>query len=89
MILQGGFVILDIVFGCGNATCNPSPVRELSLLTQFLGIITLQSLVLEKQCNRSFVGRVTNSHITTVHLAGNCGKTECWAPVTHVQGYSP
>ena len=49
-ILQGGFVILDIVFGCDNPTYNPSPVWELSLLTQFSGITTLQSLVLEKQC---------------------------------------
>ena len=32
-ILQGGFVISDIVFGCDGPTCNPSPVRELSLLT--------------------------------------------------------
>ena len=48
--LQGGFVISDIVFGCDDPTYNPSPVRELSLLTQFSGITTLQSLVLEKQC---------------------------------------
>ena len=47
--LQGGFVISDIVFGCDDPTYNPSPVRELSLLTQFSGITTLQSLVLEKQ----------------------------------------
>ena len=49
-ILQGGFIISDIVFGCDNPTYNPSPVRELSLLTQFSGITTLQSLVSEKQC---------------------------------------
>ena len=30
-----GFVISDIVFGCGNPTYNPSPVQELCLLTQF------------------------------------------------------
>ena len=35
MILQGGFVISDIVFGFGVPTYNPSPVHELSLLTQF------------------------------------------------------
>ena len=35
MILQGGFVISDIVFGCGDPTYNLSPVQELSLLTQF------------------------------------------------------
>ena len=33
MILQEGFVILDVAFECDNATYNPSPVRELSLLT--------------------------------------------------------
>ena len=31
-----------------DLTYNPSPVRELSLLTQFSGFTTLQSLVLEK-----------------------------------------
>ena len=46
--LQGGFVISDIVFGCDDPTYNPSSVRELSLLTQFSGFTTLQSLVLEK-----------------------------------------
>ena len=35
MILQGGFVISDIVFGSGDPTYNPRPVQELSLLTQF------------------------------------------------------
>ena len=49
MILQGGFVILDIVFGCDDPTYNPSPVQELSFLTQFSGIATLQSLVSGKQ----------------------------------------
>ena len=48
--LQGGFVISDIVFGCDDPTYNPSPVPELSLLTQFSGFTTLQSLVLEKHC---------------------------------------
>ena len=47
--LQRGFVISDIVFGCDDPTYNPSPVQELSLLTQFSGITTLQSLVSEKQ----------------------------------------
>ena len=47
--LQGGFVILDIVFGCGNPTYNSCPVRELSLLTQVLGFTILRSLV-SKQC---------------------------------------
>ena len=50
IVLQGGFVISDIVFGCDDPTYNPSPVRELSLLTQFSGFTTLQSLVSEKQC---------------------------------------
>ena len=48
-VLPGGFVISDIVFGCDDPPCNPSPVRELSLLTQFSGLTTLQSLVSEKQ----------------------------------------
>ena len=50
IVLQGGFVISDIAFGCDNPTYNPSPVRELSSLTQFSGFTTLQSLVSEKQC---------------------------------------
>ena len=33
-----------------DPTYNPSPVQELSLLTQFSSITTLQSLVSEKQC---------------------------------------
>ena len=41
MVLQGGFVISDKVFGCDNPVHNPSPVQELSLLTQFSGIATL------------------------------------------------
>ena len=48
--LQVGFVISFIVFGCDDAIYNSSPVRELSLLTQFSGFTALQSLVLEKQC---------------------------------------
>ena len=48
--LQGGFVISDIIFGCDDPTNNPSPVRELSMLTQFSGFTSLQSLVLEKHC---------------------------------------
>ena len=46
--LQGGFDISDK--GCDDPTYNPSPVRELSLLTQFSGFTTLQSLVSEKHC---------------------------------------
>ena len=49
MILQGGLVILDIVFECDNPTYNSSPVRELNVSD----ITTLQSLVLEKQCKRA------------------------------------
>ena len=45
MVLQGGFVILDKVFGCDDPTYNPSRVWELRLLTQISGITTLQSLV--------------------------------------------
>ena len=40
-----GFVMSDIVFGCDDPTYNPSPVWEWSLLTQFSGITTLQSLL--------------------------------------------
>ena len=49
MVLLGGFVISDKVFGWDDPTYNPSPVRGLSLLTQFSGITTLQYLVSEKQ----------------------------------------
>ena len=42
--LHGGFVNLDIVFGC-DPTYNPSSVQKFSLLTQFSGLTTLQSLV--------------------------------------------
>ena len=41
MVLQVGFVISDIVFGCENPPSNPSPVRDLSLLIQFSSITTL------------------------------------------------
>ena len=37
MVLQGDFVNLDSVFGYDNPTQNPSPVQELSLLTQCSG----------------------------------------------------
>ena len=50
MVLQGGFVISDIVFGCDDGTYNASPVSELSVVTQFSGFTTVQSLVSEKQC---------------------------------------
>ena len=43
--MQGGFVDSDIVFGCDDPTHNPSSVWMLSLLTQFSGLTTLQSLV--------------------------------------------
>ena len=35
-ILQGGYVILDIVFGCDYPINNLNPVGELSFLTQFV-----------------------------------------------------
>ena len=44
-----GFAISEIVFGCDKPTYDPSPVRELSFITQFSGLATLQSLALEKQ----------------------------------------
>ena len=46
--MQGGFVNSDIVFGCDNHTANLSSVRILSLLTQFSGLTTLQSLVVRE-----------------------------------------
>ena len=54
MVLQGGFVISDIIFACDDPTYNPDPVWELSLLTQFSRITTLQSFVSEKQCKRAW-----------------------------------
>ena len=45
--MQGGFVNLDTVFECDNLTHNPSSVQILSLVSQFSGLTTLQSLVLE------------------------------------------
>ena len=45
---QGGFVNLDIVFGCGDPTCNPSSVWKLSLLIQFSGLTTLQPFVVRE-----------------------------------------
>ena len=82
MILQRGFVISDKVFGCDDPTYNPSPVRELSLLTQFSDITTLQSLVSEKQCKGAgsitvLSMRIDNLTNNPVHLAINCGKAEC------------
>ena len=35
MVLEGGFVISDIIFGCDDPTYNPSPVQELSLHLSF------------------------------------------------------
>ena len=58
MILQRAFVMSGKVFGCDGPTYNPSPVQELSLLTQFSGIPTLQSLVLEKQCKEAWPSMV-------------------------------
>ena len=58
MVLQVGFIILDIVFGCDNYTYNPSPVPELSLLIQFSVFTTLQSLISEKQCKETQLSMV-------------------------------
>ena len=62
MILQGGLVISDIVFGCHDLTYNPSLVQELSLLTQVSSITTLQSFVSEKKCKALFQRSLTDSH---------------------------
>ena len=82
MVLQGIFVVSDKVFGCDNPTYNPSPVRELNLLTQFSGITTLQSLVLRSNARGldqawSCLWEATTSYITPVLPTLNCGKTEC------------
>ena len=45
MVLLGGFVISDILYGCDHPIYNHSPVGELNLPTQFSGITTLKSLV--------------------------------------------
>ena len=45
VFMQGGFVNSDIGLGCDYPTYNPSSVQILSLLTQFSGLITMQSLV--------------------------------------------
>ena len=58
MVFQGGFVISDIVFGCDNFTYNLSPVQELSLLTQFSGFTTLQSLAWRKQCKGAWPSKI-------------------------------
>lgn len=47
---KGFSVMSDIAFEFDNPTYNPSVIQKLSLLTQFLGIATLQSLVLDKKC---------------------------------------
>ena len=80
--LQGVFFISDIVFGCDNLTYNPSPVRELNLLTQFSGFTTLQSLVLEKHCKGARSSMVLSMRSddltgTQVYPTLNCGKAEC------------
>ena len=82
MVLQWSFVISDKVFGCDDPTYNPSPVRELSLVTQFSGITILQSLVLRSNARGldqawSCLWEATTSHITPVLPTLNCGKTEC------------
>ena len=55
--LQVGFVNFDIVFGCEDPTCNPSPVWKLSLLTQFSGLTTLQSLVVREALQGGYTKR--------------------------------
>ena len=45
VFMQEGFESFDLFFGCDNPTCNPSFVRELSLLTQFSGISILHSWI--------------------------------------------
>ena len=45
IFMQGRFVNSDMVVGCDDPTHNPSSVRILSLLTQFSGLTSLQSLV--------------------------------------------
>ena len=49
MILYRDFIISDIVSRCNDPKYNLNPVQDFSLVTQFSGITTLQSLLLEKQ----------------------------------------
>ena len=50
MVLQG-FVISHIVFGYEDPTYNPKSYAVIEFFfTQFSGIKTVQSLILEKQC---------------------------------------
>ena len=76
--LQGGFVISDIVFGCDNPTYNPSPVGELSLLTQFPGFTTLQSLVSEKHCKGARSNRVLSMRSGDLTYNPSPSNSELW-----------
>ena len=77
----GGFVISDIVFGCNDPTYNPIPVRGLSLLTQFSGFTTLQSLVLERHCKGAWSSMVLSMRSDDLTYnpspSNSCVKAEC------------
>ena len=45
MVLQGTFVISDIVFGYDHPTYSPFSIQELSVLTQFCGNTTLPAVL--------------------------------------------
>ena len=73
MVLQGGFVISEIVFGCDNPIYNLSPVWKLSMLTQFSVVTTLQSLDLEKQCKGDWPSMILSMRSDDLWV----GKAEC------------
>ena len=57
--MQGGFVILDIVFGCNDPTHNLSYFQILNLLMQFSDLTTLQSLILGEALKLSSAVRLS------------------------------
>ena len=59
VFMQGGFVILDIVFGCNDPTHNLSYFQILNLLMQFSDLTTLQSLILGEALKLSSAVRLS------------------------------
>ena len=94
MVLQGTFVISDIVFGYDHPTYSPFSIRKLSVLTQFSGITTLPAVLsfgeamYGKQAWSCLWGMVDLT-LTLVHSTFNCGKAVCFTLVTKVYACSP
>ena len=78
-----GIVISDIVFGCDDPKYNPSPERELNLLTKYAQALRPCSSLFQRNNARRLVHAwsclwvVTSSQITLVHPTLNFGKAEC------------